>query len=169
MRVLAIDPGDRVGWAVADVVPSEGESRPGRPPLPGPQVLTVVDHGITSLKEFAQQMDEEVRRGDYDAVIFENFRITPKKAHTFIGSDIPTLQLIGMIRLACWQSRTKIVEQTPGDKTSARLSLTSKKPGVAEQAADINQRLAKMPKKHDDAHDGDALLHLWNWYFQTYI
>lgn len=153
MRVLAVDPGERVGWAVGNCILDTGTTPDTR--------LEVEDHGIHFLKDFALAADLAIRNGKYDYVVVEPFRIRPEKAKSFIGNDMPTIQLIGMLRLACWVSGTPYVESPPSNKTTARMSLR-------HGGDDIAARLAKLPKSHDDAHDGDALLHLWNFYFERY-
>ncbi len=150
IRVLAIDPGERCGWATGTIADAG---------------LEVQDHGISFLKDMALAVHRAVVLEDrYDVVIYETFRLTHKGARVSVGSDLQTSQVIGMIRLSAWLNpRVQLVPQTPGDKTTARLSLRN--PG----GEDILARLDKLPKSHDDGHDGDALLHLWNFYFKRYV
>lgn len=162
MNVLAIDPGERTGWAVGTVVNPAGPIDKLRPL---PTWLRVEDHGISYLRDFALALHRSVVIEDkYDVVVYENWRLRPDKARSFIGSQFPTVQLIGMIRLCAWLNpRVRLVEQTPADKTTAKRALAH------PQGADIHTRLQKMPANHDDGHDGDALLHLWHWYWKENI
>lgn len=149
MKVLVIDPGERVGWAIGEIAP-DGTGG----------VLKVLDHGIEFYHEFERDfLRARVEAGEFDLVIFERFRIRADKAKDFIGSEMPTIQLVGAIKYACRMSGTKWVSQGPKAMTDARISL--KNPG----GKDILRRLSKLPKSHDDAHDGSALLHLWTYYF----
>lgn len=140
MRVLAIDPGERVGWARGIVSPDS---------------LLIEDHGISGLKPFAVKLHEVI--ADYDAVIYETFRLTPKGARTSIGSDLPTLQLVGMIRCAAWLNpEVKLIAQDPAIKKTAD-----------KTAKDEALRLIEAePGTHDDAHDIDAVRHLSYWFWK---
>lgn len=167
MKVLAIDPGERVGYATATIEPPADPQA-----LSNEMVLKLETHGISAMKDFALAMFKSiVLERKYDAVVFETFRINPKKAKTFIGNDMPTIQLIGMIRLCCWvvtllhpDQPVQLVSQGPSAKTSARMSLIHEPDGVIRQKVAAAEAL-----KHDDGHDGDALLHLWNYYFERYF
>lgn len=152
IRVLAIDPGERVGWAIGEIDPD------------GPS-LNLVDHGISTLKEFGSALHRTVVvEKNYDVVIYETWRLSGRDPHKFVGNDMKTSQLIGMIRLCAWVSGTTLVSQPPGDKNAA-LERTTKH----EQAAVIREVLDRMPKSHDDAHDGDAIGHLWQYYWRKYL
>jgi hypothetical protein len=85
-RVLVIDPGERVGWAVVTI---------------DEQGMSVLRHGITGLKDFAVKLDTSFHR--YDTVVYETYRIAAEKLKQHVGSDVPTLQLIGMIRMLSWR------------------------------------------------------------------
>lgn len=151
MKVLAIDPGERVGWAVGEV----GCLDVGDDPAVG-QHLSVLTHGITALKPFALKLFEAI--AGYDVVVYETYRISANHVKHHIGSDVPTLQLIGMIRAAAWlHPAVKIVGQGPAIKKTADKTMP----------ADLAERIAALPAAHDDSHDGDALRHLWHWHWKT--
>lgn len=133
-RVLAIDPGHRVGWAAGTVNPGG--------------LVTEVTHGITELKPFAIRLLRVAP--EYDVIVYENFKLRRDKALELAGSTLPTVQLIGMIRLAAWQHNVKIVDYAP----------TAKKTALKSLAPNLREIWDAMPTKHDDAHDGDAVLHL---------
>lgn len=144
MKVLVIDPGERVGWCTASVIKSAG--------------LTVLTHGITPLKEFGLKVNEVF--GNYDVVVYETWRLAAGMAAKFAGNDMQSSQLIGMIRLSAWQNpQTKLVAQPPGKmKTGAKVATPQ-----------IREILDRLPKAHDESHDGSALLHLSYWYWKTYV
>lgn len=153
MRVLAIDPGERVGWARGVIT---------GPTQDGTMDLVIEDHGIAGLRDFAVKLREVF--GTYDVVVFEEYRISaePRKLKAHIGSDVPTLQLIGMIRAESWHHpNVKLVKQSPSKKATALKVIPKAYPDIAE-------RLAKLPQTHDDAHDGDALLHLAYWHWEEH-
>jgi hypothetical protein len=54
-RILVVDPGERVGWAHANIT-SNG--------------VEVTGHGITPLKDFALKLHEVA--GNYDTIIYES-------------------------------------------------------------------------------------------------
>lgn len=148
-RVLAIDPGERVGWAVADAEPWMDD--PDRA-----ATFEVTGHGITALKPFALKLFEAIL--GYDVVVYETYRISANHIKHHIGSDVPTLQLIGMIRAAAWLHPTvKLVGQGPETKKTADRTMPE----------DLTTRIAALPAAHDDSHDGDALRHLWFWHWKT--
>lgn len=151
MRVLAIDPGERVGWAVGEV------SEDKRDALGGPE-LVVFNHGISSLKDFALKLHEVA--GDYDVIVFEDYRISAAKLRAHTGSNVPTIQLIGMIRLCAWLNpKVKLVTQYNTQKKTADRTMPEW----------LRERIAGLPAAHDDAHDGDALRHLWFWFWTNYV
>ncbi len=148
MKVLAVDPGERVGWAHGRI-DADADGLPE---------LTVTGHGISTLKDFVLKLHEVA--GNYDVIVWETYRISAKHARKHIGSDVPTLQLIGMIRLCAWlHPNVKLVHQGPVVKATAERTLPTS----------IQTILDKLPKAHDDSHDADALLHLWHYYWSVYV
>ena len=144
-RVLVIDPGERVGYCVAEIGAS----------------VEITSHGISGLKEFALKLEEVFPT--YDTVVYETYRIAADKAKKHIGSDVPTLQLIGIIRHLGWRHpHVKLVDQGPVLKRTGEKYARAHLPHVAEL-------LDRLPKSHDDAHDGDAVLHAVAYLFQSRI
>jgi len=131
-RLIAIDPGERVGWATG--VLADG-------------IIELDTHGISELKPFAIKLGERI--ADYDTVIYETYRLSAVGAKQ-IGDDLQTSQLIGMIRYLAWTSGTKLVAQSPKIKTTADK--------VAK--GDFKRLIEAEPGTHDDAHDIDAIRHL---------
>lgn len=146
MRVLALDPGERVGWARADVNDAGQWSE--------------LRHGITELRPMALSVRESLagptpNSPGYDLVICEEWRLYPHKAQEMIGSSFPSVQFIGMVQLCCWTSGVKLKKQgagvmTTGDKWMRRLN-----PELHE--------MVNAPRAHDDAHDMSAIRHLFYW------
>jgi hypothetical protein len=159
IRVLAIDPGERVGWAAGNCILDTSQDPDTR--------LDITAHGILFLKDAALQIHNAVVVEDrIDVLIYESFILTRKGAQVMVGSDLQTAQLVGMCRLAAWLNpRVKLIEQRPAAMSSARKSLTGPHPS----AADVQERIRKLPKSHDDSHDGSALLHLWHYFFERYV
>lgn len=138
MRIIAIDPGEKVGWATACSTDSG---------------LELLEHGITSLKPFALALINKLHT--YDLVIFERWVLFSGQAKRSVGSSMPTSQLVGMIKLACWYKDVPFVEQTPKIK------------GTADKVAkdEFKRLIEAEPASHDDGHDIDAIRHLvyWDW------
>lgn len=155
-RVLAIDPGERVGWATGVIAWEDGVGAVSS----DPPLLHVQNHGISHLKEFALKLHKVA--GNYDRIVYETWRLRPQMARKFIGSEFPTVQLIGMIRLCAWANGVPVYAQGPDTKATATRTL------AAGHHPDIAERIAKLPKVHDEAHDGDALLHLWFHFFKEF-
>ncbi len=155
LSVLALDPGERVGWARAGVAP-DGE-------------WYDVRHGITPLRDMAVAIhgtlcpdpDDPVI-AYYDVVVMEDWRLYPHMAKTMVGSSFPSVQFVGMVRLCCWLNpAVKLVTQGAGIKSTADKTMAKLRP---ELFATVTN-----PRAHDDAHDMDALRHLWHWTFKTCV
>ncbi len=155
MRVLALDPGERVGWAAGEIDTFSPS-------------LDVLGHGMAYLKDAALAVHKALtcKQPRYDAVVVEWFHLTPKGARVLIGSPLLPSQFIGMVRMSCWLGGVPIYEQPPAAMSSARRSIKNDLPG-AEQIREIVE--AADAVSHDDGHDGSAALHLWQWYFARYV
>lgn len=141
-RILVVDPGERVGWCHANIELGE---------------IIVTGHGITAWKDFVLKFYEVC--GNYDTVILESYRIYAALAQQHSGSDVPTLQCVGQIKLVCWLNpKVKLVMQAP----------TVQKNGIKVAPAPIREILDRLPKSHDEAHDGSALAHLSHYWFKNY-
>jgi hypothetical protein len=86
LHVLALDPGERVGWARAAIYP-DGQ-------------WFEMTHGITPLKDMALAVHRKIT--DYDVVVYETWRLAADKARSFAGSDFPSVQFIGAVKAAAW-------------------------------------------------------------------
>lgn len=138
-RVLVVDPGDRTGWARCVI--ADGE-------------ITDVVQGVTPLKDFAVKLAESVT--NYDTVVYETWRLRPDMAKKMIGNDFQPVQLIGMIRLLCWQNPTiSLVSLTPSDKNTGRKVMP---PVLAE----------RIPHSSEE-HDKDALDLLSYYWWRKYV
>lgn len=149
--VIAIDPGEKVGWATAEYVadPALGADRNG---------LFLVNHGISPLKPFALKLGEVIDK--YDVVIYEKFILfSGERGRSQVGGEIPTAQLVGMIRLLAWQHDKRLVSQ--GVRVKKTADKTAQ--GVFKELIESEQ------KTHDDAHDIDAIRHLWYWYWKLEV
>lgn len=146
MRVIAIDPGEKVGWARCEV------SATGR--------CTKLVHGITPLKDMALAL---VKKFDqYDVVVVETWRLSAVHAKHLVGSSMPTVQFVGMVRLLGWlHPDVKMVWQDPRVKKTAVKTMAKLKPEWHE--------LVTSGGAHDDTHDYDAIMHLWHWVWSDLI
>ena len=144
VNVLALDPGEKVGWARATVMPDA--------------TWTDLQHGITPLQDMALAVGK--RLDDYDVLVVESFRLAATKSRSMIGSDLPTVQFIGMCRYLAWVTPTvRLVLQAPAIKRT-----------VDKTAPEwLQEIIANEPKSHDDAHNVDALRHLWHWTWLTKV
>jgi hypothetical protein len=146
--IIFIDPGEKCGWVRADVDDKGNWHR--------------VRHGITPLKDMAITLNDkqnvDAYAPVYDVIGYEVFRLYKTHALQQVGSDMQTSQMVGMIRLIAWLSGSKIVSQ----------GANAKRPAEASAPPWLKKYLAKFPKRHDEAHDYDALLHLWSWTFKNY-
>lgn len=162
MRVLAVDPGERIGWCTADVSPAltATTTRPAELAQ-----LHVVDHGISYLKDMALAVHlGVVVEGKYDVVVCESWRLSAKGARVSIGSDMPSSQFVGMVRLCCWVAGVPFVEQGPAAMSTARRTFDNHPSGAA-----IRDIIATLPAAHDERHNESALLHLWFYFRERYV
>lgn len=138
-RVLVIDPGDRTGWARCVI--EDGE-------------IAGVVQGVNPLKDFGLKLAESIT--NYDTVVYETWRLRPDMAKKMIGNDFQPVQLIGMIRLLCWQNPTiSLVSLTPSDKKTGRKVM----PPV----------LAERIQHSSEEHDKDALDLLSYYWWRKYV
>lgn len=149
MNVLVLDPGEKVGWARAEIDEHGNWSD--------------VRHGITPLWEMADsvagvQLDESFT--SYDTIVVETWRLYGSHAQQMIGSTFPSVQFIGAIKLICRLSGTQYVEQPASQKQV----------GIARLEVDYPEwhALAMRPIAHDDGHDQDALMHMAAFTFKRF-
>ena len=144
MRVLAIDPGERVGWAHGILTP---------PNAVGPGV-EITGQGVSPLKDFALKLHEVF--GEYDVVVYETWRLYPGIAKSMVGNDMQPSQLVGMIRLCGWLNPgTKLVSQGANIKKTALKTMPDW----------LKERMSQSSEQHDQ----DALMHLWFFHWERRI
>lgn len=154
LSALAIDPGERVGWANGLIHPHHFQAdQSGREHDLGAG-LQVEGQGVHDLKTFALKMFESF--ANYDVVIYETWRLYPGHAKAMVGNDMQPSQLVGMIRLASWLNpKVKLVSQ----------GATIKKTATKTMPAYIKDRFALSTEQHDQ----DALMHLWFYCWENYV
>lgn len=186
MRVLVVDPGERAGWATATIgkafvfpdgtavqenglTPDRLQGAAGAGAVWRENHLHVHDHGILSLKAMALRAYKDiVVNRMVDVLVCETYKISgdPQKLASHKGSDVPTLQLYGMVRGYTWLVPGVTFEpQGPGVMNDALRSMNSTAPGAAE----MKERLARITGTHDNTHDKSALMHLWQFYFRKFV
>jgi hypothetical protein len=128
------------------------------------------DYGITPMKDMALAMLDGVPK--YNVVVYESYKIKASHARAHIGSTVPTLQAIGQIKLAVWKAQrfgahaVQLIEQEPRDKSTGRAAARGNHPGLSvliEQALELDAA-----GKHDEAHHGDAIMHLVAYFHKHY-
>lgn len=133
-RIIAIDPGEMTGWAI------------GRLDETG---LTVEQYGYDPWKQFVMNMaDVQEGANPFDIIVYESFRIRSTAAKALTGSDVPTAQCIGAIKLSGWRSGTKLVTSEP-----------SNKPVIDSQMGGTDY----LPRRDKVEHYRDAVRHI-HWY-----
>ncbi|WP_281783759.1 hypothetical protein [Sinimarinibacterium flocculans] len=145
MKVLAIDPGERVGWATANVVADVPDAAPELHPQ---------NRGVNPLKDFAMKLGEVI--ADYDVVIYETFRLRANMNKAMIGNEFLPSQLIGMIRYLGWHNPSvKMVPLAPSMKQKTEKSFP--------------RFMQEWIKNSTEEHDKDAAQLLWAWFFKEYV
>lgn len=141
MKLLAIDPGERVGWATGVVHPDVPK-------------LEVTNQGVNTLKDFAITLGERIH--DYDVVIYEVWRLYPHMAKRMVGNDFQPSQLIGVIRYLSWiHPNVKLVSQGASIKNTALKTMPD----------ELKERMSKSSEQHDQ----DAIQHLWHFYWSKFV
>lgn len=152
MRVIAIDPGKLCGWAAADI-DLEGE-------------WTNLQHGILGAREMSLTLAEDqsiasagetYTSPEYGLIVVESWRLYRDHADEYVGSDMPYSKSIGQYELIGWLSDTPVVFSEPHRKKYALRQMAAFRPTLAAYVEDNMQRA------HEDAHDMDAIIHLWAW------
>lgn len=139
LKVIAIDPGERTGWARATVVDG---------------VIGEPVHGVSALQDFALKLGQVI--SDYDVVIYETWRLYPHMARKMIGNDMQPSQLVGIIRYLGWTNPgVKLVSQGANIKDYADKTMPEP----------WQERMAVASEEHDQ----DALRHLWYWYWRAFV
>jgi hypothetical protein len=154
-NVLVLDPGNKVGWARAEIDDLGNWS--------------AVEHGITPLWAMvdavgeAQDVEGFGAGKSYDVIVCEKWRLYASHAKVMIGSEFPSVQFIGAIKLICKLTGTKYVSQDAKDQAPGGV-------GLARLEVDYPKyyELATRPVAHDDGHDQSALAHLAAYSFRTY-
>jgi hypothetical protein len=160
MRVLSLDPGEKVGWARADIDP-DGK-------------WTDVRHGITPLRDMAIAVHESMTRfpvlapgepltkyaSDYDNVVIEDWSLFPGEINKFAGSRFPAVQFIGAVKCCCWVSGVPLTVYQPAQKEPTLKAMAKLDPELHEL---VTRSIA-----HDDGHDQDALIHLFRYTWLNY-
>lgn len=138
-RVLAIDPGERVGWAIG---------------LLDADSFEVERQGVHPLQDFAIKLGKSIQ--DYDTVVYEQWRLYPDMGKRMVGNDMQPSQLVGIIRYLGWI--------TPGVKL-VTYGATIKKTALKTMPDEVKARFDCSSEQHDK----DALMHLWHYYWEHYV
>jgi hypothetical protein len=152
MKWLWIDPGETVGWQTGLVLGTE-EPR-----------LQLLDHGNTASQPFLLTLLTAAVK--YDLIGYESYQIRQDKAQAHVGSHVPTLQVIGGIRLCAWEARRKrldgfprLVDRLPREKKTGLLAMPN-------YLTEEEQRAIRgaLTGDHEDGHWADASLHAVAWH-----
>lgn len=150
-RVIAIDPGERAGWATATMDKNS---------------LTGIEHGVLACKDMALELTDWQGLGTHktakgvpkhDVIVYETWR--PRRIGGSMdwiqGNQLLSAQLVGQIRLVAWLSGARLKGYGPDRKTVAMTSM----PGQ------LRHRMDQCPEQHDQ----DALMHLWMYAFENWV
>jgi hypothetical protein len=157
-RVLALDPGSKVGYARADISPS-GEWTDFRHGISDLWDMAEAVHGALYSQPWYSGIEEQMVSHDpeYDTVVMEDWRLYKTHAQTMIGSTFPSVQFIGAVKLCCRLAGVPCIMQGAALKSTADKTMKHLNPELYE--------LVSRPVRHDDGHDQDAIRHMWHWTF----
>lgn len=138
LKFISIDPGDvHVGWVEWD------------------NLIPVFMQELTP-PEAAERLKKNLESKFWDAVVIEDFRLYAKEATVQIGSDMPTCQLIGVIKYISEQYQVDWLMQGAGIKEPTRGVLRHKEIELLSKQLGLS------------GHVQDAELHGWHFMLNGY-
>lgn len=133
-RIIAIDPGEQTGYAIGSI---------------GPEGFRVTGYGYDDWRTFVLNYDHVMQGGDpFGIVVYESWRLRAPNAKQMVGSDFPSSQCIGCVKLGAWRNKATLVTVEP-----------SYKPVIDAQMGGIDY----LPMRDSVEHYRDACRHLC-WY-----
>lgn len=155
MKFMWIDPGETVGYAYGEVVADRRAK--------GDKRLKILKYGQDKAKTFIMNLPDTMP--DLAVVGYETYNITAKDLQAHLGSNVPTLQVIGMIRSRAWDEQDRraslfprILTQAPADKRTGMAAAQLWAPNLVPIIQDA------LDGPHDEGHYGDALMHAIAWF-----
>jgi len=158
--ILALDPGEKVGWNTAHVEHDRG----------GANTLHIDKYGILRMKTAGVGLfdpESELYVPAVDVLIFERWVLTAKGAQDNIGLEMESSQFVGMVRLAAWltNGQTTLKGQLPKDMNTARLVLQDRGRADYNVIAGI---IEAAPARHDDSHYVSSILHTVKYFHKEF-
>lgn len=136
--MISIDPGVSTGWAIGTITDRQ---------------VNIEKHGDSPWRAFCLRLYDRMMNFDeegFDVLVMEDWRLTKRGAQTLLGSDLPSSQCLGGIRLSYDLARraghtVKLVTQMPATKNIVDAWMGG---------------TAYLPKSDVD-HNRDAIRHFW--------
>ena len=125
VKLLGLDPGESTGFVVVTVTP-------------GSSIATVNEHGVLRLWHGLGTLAKRTRP---DVIIYERWRLYPWVARSLTWSELPTVQVIGVLKFVAEMMHVPCIGQNASFRKNYRLS-------------------KKRFKEVDNPHSRDALQHV---------
>ena len=111
--VLSLDPGETTGYAIfhTDGEYTELYSAGQIKTWPFQETIKGLEEVFTEAFPVSQYMDEQTAKGR-NLVLFESYNIYAHKLERHTHSNVPTLQIIGVIQTFCFQRGLQPINQT---------------------------------------------------------
>ena len=138
MRVIAIDPGVDTGWAYGTI--EDG-------------AVDIKRHGWDPWRAFCLRFYDRMQNFDQegcDVIVMEDWRLTKRGPATLLGSDLPSSQALGAIRLAYDLAR----------RAGHRVQLVTQMPATKNVVDGWMGGTGYLPSSDVD-HNRDAVRHFW--------
>ena len=139
-RVLALDPGERVGMAWCRMSPDR---------------MARVKTNVLPWVDCAHWLVEH--RHDFDVTVYETW--IPRRINGTMdwieGDALISAQFVGQLKLAAWLGEQRLKSYGPINKEAFQSSMPA--------------RLRRRQAASSEQHDKDALMHLWGYYFENWM
>lgn len=148
-HVIALDPGERTGWATANMSKDHFE---------------FIDYGAENRKVLAQALAHKqfTIEGDephrtYDVLVWETWK--PHRQNGSMdwieGDNLLSARHIGHFELIAWLSGAKTKEYPPSQKDHFQASMPP--------------QLVELQRGASEQHPKDAIMHLWGYFFENWF
>lgn len=159
-HVIALDPGERTGWASARMGPDQIEIT-GYGTLPRREMALhlAASQAVASLSVPEEFAAVAARTRLYDRMVWESWSPRPDKTTGSMewikGDKLLSARHVGHFELIAWLSGCETREYGPDRKTGFQLTMPP--------------QIVAIQREQSEQHPKDALMHLWGDFYVNYF